>query len=216
MMTMEIVTLVVLAVITIAMVATIGLEGLWSATVMYFNILIAGIVSMSLFEPLADAAEGVYPYGTMFWDFLCLMGVFAVAVVCMRLTTDFISKRRVRFPVLVDKIGGIVMALMAAGLLNSILLFATFVAPIPPEFGLTNAKADSVTFEETAFLNSAQRWEVLCRLMSQGSLFPILAEPNHTFDQYGNMLPRYIKRRFFYQTQESIDNGTCGVQEKPF
>ncbi len=123
---------------------TIG-EGLWSNTILLLCVLISGI---------AGVVAGV-PVGTMilkqvdrpdeqawYFVFVGVWGVFSLVMLALRTMTDKASRSRVRFLPVVDKMGGILMALAVAVMLASFSAYTLLKIPIQAgEWKISEASA---------------------------------------------------------------------------
>ena len=104
-------------------------EGLWGAALMFFNVLFGGIIAFNFYEPLARLVDRTgIPWG--FSDTLCLLGLFCVSVVLLRMTTETIAPAMVRFPTPVYHLGRVVFALGGALVTMAIVLLAFHTAPV--------------------------------------------------------------------------------------
>ncbi len=104
-------------------------EGLWGAALMFFNVLFAGIITFNFYEPLAGLVDKAgINWG--FTDALCMMAVFCVAVLLLRLTTETVAPAMVRFPTPIYHIGRLAFAFATSVVLMGILLLGFHVAPV--------------------------------------------------------------------------------------
>jgi hypothetical protein len=87
-------------------------EGMWSNAVRLINVVTAGLVATSFFEPVARALEGWDEHYTYLWDFVSLWGLFAITLIAMRALTESISRVKVRFLKVADRIGSAALALL--------------------------------------------------------------------------------------------------------
>lgn len=97
-------------------------EGLWSNTILLISVIISGLAGMIGGVPLGVVGmEQTGKAGEFAWFFV-FAGIWAVFTLCMllmRIVVDKISRVRVRFLPIVDKIGGILIGLFAALMLTS-------------------------------------------------------------------------------------------------
>jgi uncharacterized membrane protein required for colicin V production len=131
----------VIAVIILGMTYALMSEGLWGSVLMFFNVLFAGILAFNFYEPLAAAlAKNLSPLSG-FADTLCLLGIFIVVVVLLRLTTETLGPLMVRYPSPVYHLGRIVFALAGSVVTAAILLLAYETAPVHKKlFGVIDYK----------------------------------------------------------------------------
>jgi hypothetical protein len=106
-------------------------EGLWGAALMFFNILFAVLVAFNFYEPLAVLiVDNVGGFTVDFADVFCLMMLFLITLVMLRLTTETMAPAMVRFPNPVYHIGRIAFGLLGGALTVAFLLVALDTAPV--------------------------------------------------------------------------------------
>lgn len=206
---------ILIVVLMLAFVATLGLEGVWSALLMGFNILFAGLIAMTLWEPACGFLEEVVSrYGEFFWDFFALMVIFSVSVVVLRTLTDFISPKKVVFPKLVDQIGGPLLAACCGWLFAGFLLTAIQTAPVEPKFFYGAFEPDTAQFLGVASPDA--QWRGLVSYVSAGALSPLTAEAEsdaHVFDAKEKFVKMYNQRREWYASPKGTEGGFSGILE---
>lgn len=100
--------------IFLAVVATNYTEGMWSNAINLVNVVTAALLAVNFFEPLARTLDGWQPTFTYVCDFISIWALFCVFMLIFRLLTDSISRVKVRFLKIADRIGsGILSALLA-------------------------------------------------------------------------------------------------------
>jgi hypothetical protein len=97
-------------------------EGLWSNTITLLLILISAAIAF-FWGPVLGVAVIVaaQPSAEYAWAFIFagVWGVYALAMTILRMITDRLSRVRLRFVPLLDKLGGIVVGLGVATMFNS-------------------------------------------------------------------------------------------------
>jgi uncharacterized membrane protein required for colicin V production len=104
-------------------------EGLWGAALMFFNVVFAGMIAFNFYEPLAQLLDR----SGLTWGFnecLCLLVLFGVSVVALRLTTETLAPAMVRFPMPIYHAGRLVFGLAGACVTMAILILAFDTAPV--------------------------------------------------------------------------------------
>jgi hypothetical protein len=104
-------------------------EGLWGAALMFFNVLFAGMIAFNFYEPLA----GVLDRTGINWGFsecLCLLVLFGVSIVALRLTTESLAPAMVRFPTPLYHAGRLLFGLAGACVTMAIIILAFDTAPV--------------------------------------------------------------------------------------
>ena len=105
-------------------------EGLWGAALMFFNVLFSGLIAFNFYEPLAALFAKNVTFIAGFADTFCLMTLFCISLVLMRLTTETLAPAMVRFPTPVFHIGRVFFGLMGSLVTFSIVLLAFECAPV--------------------------------------------------------------------------------------
>jgi hypothetical protein len=107
-------------------------EGIWGAAQTFLCTLLAGLIAMNYFEPLAAALRAFMP--EMWCDLVALLGLFIGLVFALRMGTERLAQTYIQvFPAL-DTAGKWVMGAATGYLTLAILLTALHTAPLPREF----------------------------------------------------------------------------------
>ncbi len=125
--------LVLLIFLSFAGIAMTVNEGLWSNTITYICLIISGLagavggvpVGMMVFDKTGKGAEFAW-----YFVFAGMWLVFTLTMLILRILTDKASQVRVRFLPIVDKIGGWVMCLLVAGMLEGFAAYTLLSAPV--------------------------------------------------------------------------------------
>lgn len=104
-------------------------EGLWGAVLMFFNVLFGGLIAFNFYEPLARLIDST-GIGWGFSDTLCLLGLFIVSTLLLRLSTETLAPAMVRFPTPLYHLGRLVFGLGASVITVAILLLGFEAAPV--------------------------------------------------------------------------------------
>lgn len=104
-------------------------EGLWGSALMFFNVVFAGMIAFNFYEPLADLVDKT-GIGWGFSECLCLMLLFGVSIVALRLTTESLGPAMVRFPMPIYHAGRLIFGLAGACVTLAIILLAFETAPV--------------------------------------------------------------------------------------
>jgi len=116
-------------------------EGLWGAALMFFNVLFGGMIAFNFYEPLARLIDSTgLNWG--FSDTLCMLGLFIVSVLLLRMTTETIAPAMVRFPIAIYHLGRFVFGVAGALVTVAIILLAFHAAPVHKRI-FTTVKYDS-------------------------------------------------------------------------
>jgi uncharacterized membrane protein required for colicin V production len=126
---MEIIGNLIIAGIILGLTYALTSEGLWGSALMFFNVVFAGMIAFNFYEPLAAMLDRTgINWG--FSDTLCLLVLFIVSVVALRLTTETLAPAMVRFPMPIYHAGRLIFGLAAASVTVAILLLAFECAPV--------------------------------------------------------------------------------------
>ena len=124
----EIVLLIVVAVITWLVAA----EGIWGAAQTFLCTLLAGLIAMNFFEPLAKSIGGLV--GENYADIVALLGLFIAGVFALRMGTEQLAPSYIQVIPMLDTVGKWVFGAITGYLTMAILLTALHTAPLPREF----------------------------------------------------------------------------------
>ena len=109
-------------------------EGLWGATLMFVNVMFAGLIAFDLFEPVANFIDLNLGFMAAFSDFVALVLLFSVSFTLIRIATDNLGPTMVRFPTWVYHIGRYGFAGATAWYLMGMVLCILQTAPIHKQF----------------------------------------------------------------------------------
>src|SRR5262245_7389399 len=184
-------------------VAFVFNEGMWGAAITFVNVLLAAVLATNLFEPLANWLESMMPGFTYFWDFVALWLAFALCLVLLRLTTDLISRHRVKFKKPVDIGGGVFFAIWTGWLMVQFTLFSLHLAPLSRNFMGFQEKPETHMF--VFDLAPDRNWLSFMHAQSSGGALartPPPTDPNaFVFDPQGEFIMKYAARRKQFESQ---------------
>jgi hypothetical protein len=104
-------------------------EGLWGSALMFFNVLFGGMIAFNFYEPLADMLDRTgINWG--FSDTLCMLLVFSISVMLLRMTTETIAPAMVKFPIPVYHAGRLIFGLGGALVTMAIVILSFHTAPV--------------------------------------------------------------------------------------
>ena len=146
-------------------VAFIFNEGMWGAGVLFCNVLLAAVLATMLFEPLANLLESFASSWTYLTDFVAAWLAFALCLVLLRLSTDLISRHKVKFKKPVDLAGGIIFAVLIGCIMVSFTAFTMHLAPLPRNYLGFREKHDTSTF----FFSPDDAWLSFMQFESKGA-----------------------------------------------
>jgi hypothetical protein len=126
---MKILVEFIVAFLALGLTYVITSEGLWGAALVFFNVLFAAMISFNFYEPLARLVDSTgVNWG--FSDTLCMLGLFCISLVALRLTTETIAPVMVKFPLPVYHAGRLIFGLGGAAVTMAIVLLAFHAAPV--------------------------------------------------------------------------------------
>jgi hypothetical protein len=114
--------------------ATLYTEGMWTNAIRLINVVTAGLLAVNFFEPVARWLDGWNASYTYVWDFLALWGLFAFFMMISRELTDRVSKVKVRFLKLADRIGSALLALWIGWAMICFTMMTLHTAPLARNF----------------------------------------------------------------------------------
>ncbi len=145
--------------------------GLWNNVLTFVNVLLAALIASNWFEPLADWLDKDSSTYTYLLDFLCLWGLFVVALTVLRTATDVLSRTRVDFNLWLDRGLSAVFSLATAWVFACLLQFSMHLAPLPPN--QFQAEPGTVNFAG----RPDRLWLGFLQSRSRGALSASLGEP---------------------------------------
>ncbi|MHC4398119.1 MAG: CvpA family protein [Planctomycetota bacterium] len=152
-------------------VAFLYADGMWSNAIQLVNVIFAGLLAMSFWEPLARWIESWgswFASCTVFWDITCLWLVFCAALITLRSLTSFASKVRVRFLKIADLIGGFFFSFLIGYVMVCFTLMTLHTAPLQKNFMNGAFKPDGKML--FSFLAPDQHWLKFTQAVTNGSL----------------------------------------------
>jgi hypothetical protein len=192
----SILTLLMLVIVA-ACVAMLYTNGIWSNAICLVNVVMAGLLATNFYEPLAQVLDDWQPAYTYVWDFLCLWGLFALALSILRAITDQVSKVKVRFLNIAERIGSSLLALWIGWVMVCFTMMTLHTAPLARNFLFDNFKP-----EEAMVLGFApdRQWLGFVQQESEGSLCRSATaderkQGKHVFDPRAEFMLRYAERR---------------------
>ncbi len=178
-------TLILPLLLLLILAACVGFtfaEGLWSNAIRLINVVTAGLLAMNFFEPLARWIESLgdlFASFTYFLDFISLWGLFFVFMLVFRQLTSMVSRVKVRFMSIVDRIGSVVLSLVVGWVMVAFTLTTLHTAPLAEKFLF-----GAFDYQSTMFLVGPDRqWIVFFTSLSRGSFSRTLAEGQ--YGEYG-------------------------------
>jgi hypothetical protein len=124
-----------LAFFTVVIMLAVGYaflgEGLFTAAVMFCNVIIAGLLAFNFFEPLADALDSAFAGSFLadYLDLLCLIGIFSLVLGLLRMGTNNLAPQPVEYQGMVRSVGGALFGLMTGYLVAGFLVCALQTLP---------------------------------------------------------------------------------------
>lgn len=195
-MSAELVTTLLLSAIFVAVAVCLALQGLWSGLVAIPNVLVAAALATAWHGALAAWLDGMLPTYTHLLDLLAIWGLFAVVMLLLREMTDRVSRRRVAFPPLVEKIGSPLAGLIVAWIVVAFTASSLQVAPLPT--AVIQRTPDARMF---LGLSPDRKWLQFVRGSSSSGPF---ARPTEPFDPKADFLVRHAQRRIQLEKEEGL------------
>jgi hypothetical protein len=192
---MTIILPILMLLLIFAIVATCFNEGIWSNIVRLINVITAGLLAVSFFEPLARTLDSWQPSYTYMWDFLSLWGLFSVFLLIFREITDRVSRVQVRFLKVADRIGSVVLSLWIGYVVVCFTMMTLHTAPLARNFlfeGFSTQTDARMFFGVTA---PDRQWLGFTQKMSTGAF-----AGSSEFDPNAEFMPKYATRRTDLET----------------
>jgi len=186
-----------LLVIFIACVALLFTEGMWSNAIRLINTITSALLAINFFEPVAAWLDGFQPSYTYFWDFIAIWMVFIVSMVLLSIATNSVSKVKVKFLGIVDRVGGTIFAMWIGWVVVCFAAVTFHTAPLARNF-----LGGGFQPEQRMLFGLApdRQWLGFSQQMSLGT-FSRSATPDesktekYVFDPRAEFMPKYATRR---------------------
>ncbi len=189
---MSIIFTILLLVLFIAVVASLYTEGMWGNAISLINMVTAGLLATNFYEPTAKFLEGtlgLFKSYTFVMDFLSLWLVFSLSFLLLRTLTDKVSRVKVRFVDMADKIGSVVFACLVGWVFLGFTLFTLHTAPLSKSFMFGGFSADKPMVFGLA---PDRSWISFARSASK---FAYSRSTPVKFDPHGKFQTKYATRR---------------------
>jgi uncharacterized membrane protein required for colicin V production len=184
---------IILCIILLACVASLFGDGLWSNAIRLVNVIIASLLAMNYFEPLADYLDKQLPSYTFVWDFLSLWALFVIFSIILKSLTDSLSKVKVKFLKIVDQIGGYVFAFWIGWVMVCFTSATLHTAPLSRDFAGFPVNQDERMFMG---LGPDRQWLGFTQKQSLGIFGHSPAKTEkYVFDPQAQYIPNYHFRR---------------------
>ncbi len=196
---------ILLIVIWLICVAFLYTEGMWSNAIRLVNVVTAALLAFNFWEPLARWLEGLYSPMTYFYDFIALWAIFCVSYLVFSLATGFVSKVRVRFKAIVDRVGGMFFAAWVGWVIVCFATATLHTAPLAEHFLFGGFK-----YEERMLFGTApdRLWLSFVQRLSRGPFSRSLGEGEKAvFDPDQLFIDTYAERRAAYEEHLSSASG---------
>jgi hypothetical protein len=119
----------IIVVLILGLTYALTSEGLWGSALMFFNVVFGGLIAFNFYEPLARLLDRTgINWG--FSDTLCMLGLFCVSVLVLRMTTETIAPAMVRFPTPIYHLGRLIFGVGGALVTMAIIILAFHAAPV--------------------------------------------------------------------------------------
>ena len=139
---------------------------MWSNAIRLINVVTAALLATNFFEPAGPMVGRLGRPTTYVWDFLALWGLFAVLMMIFRLATDQVSRVKVRFLKVADRIGSGVLSVWIGWVMICFTMMTLHTAPLARNFLFGGFQP-----EERMFLGLApdRQWLGFMQKMSMGA-----------------------------------------------
>jgi len=193
---------IILLIIPFICVALLFQRGLWRNLILFVNVVLAGLLTMNYFEPVAEWLKSLSASYDFVWDIVAWWGLFCISLLLLRVVTDRLSTSKLRFIKPVDLGGSIFFALWAGWTLSCFTAASFHVAPLPRD------EVQAIP-EKSNFLFAADRlWLGFTQGQSRGALGCSPRDDKHpddyVFDPKGDFLLRYATSRWKLESNNAL------------
>lgn len=190
----------VLLLVFITVTLLLAREGLWSAMLMFLNVLVAATVATAWFGVLTVSLEKLVPSYTFLLDFLSMWGIFSIVLLALREITDRVSRTKVKFLRQIELCGAPIVALLSGWVMVAFTATSLHTAAVPR--WLVQETPQARMFFG---LSPDRKW---LSWMRNSSLDGPFAWPGNNeraiFDKDADFILRYADRRFKLEGEEAL------------
>jgi uncharacterized membrane protein required for colicin V production len=167
-------------------------QGFFSTVIMAGDSMLAAFVALNYYEVIAGllANVGMSEYGL---GCICLLGLFSVTLLVLRIITDRLISGNINFPTLVDRIGATFFGLISSMIVVGMVLIGFQHLAIPAEFLKYNRYPNLEKLEEERSLFPGPDRFVLS-LMSHASTFSFSGQNSFSQDHPDLLQELYLNR----------------------
>ncbi len=171
----------VTVVLILGMTWALTSEGLWGAALMFFNALFAAMITLNCYEPLAQLIGTNVEFLSGYADALCILLIFTVSLLLLRLTTENLAPAMVRFPMPLYHLGRFIFGLLGSLITMGIIMIALDASPV-------NKKVlGAIDYKYKPFYGLRLDKEILAYFQhSTGYIFTRIGPPD-PFREFGNV-----------------------------
>ena len=162
-------------------------EGLWGASLIFFECVFAGLLAMNFFEPVAGIV-GRIGFLSSYADIISMCVLFAVTITVLREIDIRMCPELVRFPNWLHRAGGLAFGIMTGWVVAGFLLCAFQTVPLQPSLGL------GYSIEEKSLFGGGidRQWLAFVH-RTTGQIFD--RSPSRPFDPNASFIDRYYAIR---------------------
>jgi hypothetical protein len=184
-------------------------EGLFTAIVMCFNVMFAGLIAFEFWEPLANLLD---PVLRGYEDALCLVLLFSLALGALRTVTNQLSGTEIDFLPQIQRPGGALFGLITGYLVSGFLVCAIQTLPLHENFMYFDARCDSETDGLRRVLPPDRVWLALMHRAGDTAF----SAGHPTFDPDGSFELRYARYRRYGDSGETMPyDGAFDRESRP-
>jgi hypothetical protein len=178
-------------------------EGMWNNGLRLINVVTAALLATNFYEPAATWLDRFQPSLSYLCDFLALWVLFGLFASVFRALTDEVSKVKVRFLNIADRIGSVFFAICIAWVLICFAAMTLHTAPLSREFLFGSFKPEQ---RQLMGLAPDRQWLGFMQRVSRGQ-FSRSATPKQqqeetfVFDPHADFLLKHASRRTKLENQ---------------
>lgn len=176
-------------------------EGMWGNAITLVNVILASLLAVNFWEPVARLLEGFLPSFTFMWDFISLWLLFSLFLFVFRTVTRSASKFKVRFKQLHDQIGSVVFAVLLGWMMVCFTTMTLHTAPLGKNFLFGGFQPEKRMFFG---LGPDRQFLGLVKMTSKGSF---KRWNTREFDPSNQFIARYLERRGMLEKNAAEDHG---------
>ncbi len=156
--------IILILLVFVAVIASTWWFGIWNNVLNLINLLLAGLIASGFYENVTAALQPNLGDAQTVLSFIAVWLTFVVSFIVLRVATDLISGKKLKFDRTTETIGQSVLSIWIACVFVAFMLFTLHLSPLPP----SAFQSDPAT--STLAIGPDRMWLAFMQSRSRGAL----------------------------------------------